>query len=580
VDLNSFPRAKVFPGIIRANLGRRRIESVKDTGHKIPLHSNGSRCKSKTCERFHGAHISRANVDFKLPKGIKYENVLTKFVGQKLQFFPKELVGLNADLSNSTFLPHLLDKSEVLTVGDEYLGFHLRTIGREKSYLQDKKTLIHLIDLSWKMSLERLPTHTFGANTFVFVRNLAHWKYLSNFLLTMSLHVERIVILTFDKNLLSQLIASTTSTTHASELKIKFQNLDPMVKSYSWKIFDGLRIKKLWCGSELKNFGYYRNRQLKLIPVKLKSFPIALLKPSIAIIKRIHFLLQVVPFHRFHKKSNFKKSDFFITTDAVWPQSLQARHAYQLETRNYRGLHFILSWDNAVTKGSLNGVRWPIFAWDEVQKRQFHDLHEIKPTKIETGSSIRYRYAEHEYPLHELNFPIWFTRSNQKYVYLCASPRVISPEEELSLIGDYLAEISSIYKGKILIKLHPDTEKKFLDKLLQEPFSKRVELVSVERNQKLKVNSHIDKKIVYMGALTTAIFRMGLNGRYLVPRKSSIYEVITERTPHHENLLQSLEGIRLLRLSKKKSFWYSMDPEKELCTLTNLIKHGITESKK
>jgi len=580
VHMNSFPRTSVFPRIIQANLGRRRIESVQDTGYKIPLHSDGSQCKSKSCERFHGIHISRVNVDFKLPKGIKFEKIFSKFLSKKFQFFPKSLVGLNSDLSKSRFLSLLLDKSEVLIAEDEYLGFHLRTIGREKSYLQDKNILIELVNLSWKLSLERLPTHTTKANTYIFVRNLAHWKYLSNFLLKLSLNVERIVILTFNKTLHDELIEEISSVSHASELRIKFQSIDPMHKSYSWKIFDGLRIKKLWFGSELKNYDLYRDRQIKLIPARLRIFPTSLLKPSIAVILKVHFLLSVVSFHRLNKKCKFKERDFFITTDAVWPQSPQARHAHQLEARNYNGLHFILSWDNAVTKGSLNGARWPIFAWDEVQKQQFHNLHEIKDGDIKTGSSIRYRYTKHEYPLHELNFPSWFNRSKQKYVYLCASPRVLALEEELTLIGDYISQISSSYKGKILIKLHPETKKLFAHKLFKQPYSNRIELVSLQRNQKHNSGRHTDKMIIYMGALTTAIFRMDLNGRYLIPRNSSMYQRITKRTPHTENFLESLEGVRLLRLSRKKSFWYNLDPEKEICSLSDLIKFGLAESKK
>jgi hypothetical protein len=580
VHMNSFPRTSVFPRIIQANLGRRRIESVQDTGYKIPLHSDGSQCKSKSCERFHGVHISRANVDFKLPKGIKFEKIFSKFISKKLQFFPKSLVGLNSDLSKSRFLSLMLDKSEVLIAEDEYLGFHLRTIGREKSYLQNKNTLIELINLSWKLSLERLPIHTTKANTFIFVRNLAHWQYLSNFLLKLSLNLDRIVVLTFDQTLHDQLIEKVSSVSHASELRIKFQSIDPMPKSYLWKIFDGLRIKKLWCGSELKKYDFYRDRQLKLIPVKLKNFPTSLLNPCIAVISKAHVLLTVATFHRYNHMWKFAERDFFITTDAVWPQSVQARHAYQLEARSYKGLHFILSWDNAVTKGSLNGVTWPIFAWDEIQKRQFHDLHEIKDGDIKTGSSIRYRYTKHEYPLNELNFPSWFKRSNQKYVYLCASPRVLAQEEEMTLIGDYLAQISPSYKGKILIKLHPDTDKSFVRKVFKQPYSKRIELVPLQGNQKQDSGRHINEMITYMGALTTAIFRMGLNGRYLIPRNSSIYQRITKRTPHTENLLESLEGVRLLRLSRKKSIWYNLDSEKEICALSDLINFGSAESKK
>lgn len=578
--INSFPRANVFPRIVQANLGRRRIESVQDTGYKIPLHSDGSQCKSKSCDRFHGVHISRANVDFKLPKGIKYEDIFSKFISQKFQFFPKSLIGLNADLSGSRFLPLLLDKSEVLTVEDEYLGFHLRTIGREKSYLQDVSTLIQLIDHAWKLSLERLPTYTTKANTFVFVRNLSHWKYLSHFIIKLSSNVNRIVILTFNRTLHDELIEQVSSHNHGSQLRIKFQFIDPMVKSYSWKIFDGLRIKKLWCGSNLRNYDLYRNRQMGQIPIKLRNFPTSLLKPSITVISRIHNLLQVVSFHKFNNKHKFKEEDFFITTDAVWPQSVQARHAYQLEARNFNGLHFILSWDNAVTKGSLKGTTWPILAWDEVQKQQFHELHELEKKNIKIGSSIRYRFTPHEYPLHDLNFPSWFNRSNQKYVYLCASPRVIAPEEELTLIGDYLAEISSSYMGKILIKLHPDNDKSFVDKLLKQPYVNRVALVSFEPNMKPTKSRSFDQKIVYMGTLTTAIFRMGPNGRYLVPKSSTTYQVIAKRTPHTENLLESLEGVRLLRLSRKKTFWYNLDPEEELCTFSNLINFGLTESKK
>ena len=525
-------------------------------------------------------HISRTNIDFKLPKGIKYEKILSKFVKQKFQFFPKALMGLNADSSNCIFLSPLLDKSEVLTAEDEYLGFHLRTIGREKSYLQNKKTLNQLINLSWKLSLERLPAYTPKANTYIFVRNLSHWKYLSSFLLEISLNVEQIVILTFNRDLHNKLIEDVSSSSHASELRIKFQSINSMPKSYTWKILDGLRIKKLWFGSELKNYDFYRDRQMKQIPERLRNFPTSLLKPLIAIISKAHVFLQVVSFHRFNKRHKFQKRDFFITTDAVWPQSVQARHVCQLEARNYNGLHFILSWDNAVTKGSLRGVRWPILAWDEVQKRQIHNLHEIKNENIKIGSSLRYRYSKDEYPLHELNFPSWFIRSNQKYVYLCASPRVVTLEEELTLLGDYLAEISSVYNGRILIKLHPDTDKSFVDELFLGPYSNRIELISIQRNQKRKGGGHIDTKIIYMGTLTTAIFRMGINGRYLVPRNSTIYQVISKRTPHTENLLQSLEGLRLLRLSRKKSFWYNMDSEKEMFALSHLIYLGLAESKK
>lgn len=576
----SLTGTSVFPRIVRANLGRRRIESVQDTGYRIPLHSDNSKCKSKSCKRFHGLHISRANVDFRLPKGIKYEKVFSKFLSRKFQFFPKALIGLNAELSGTRILSQLLDKSEVLTVEDEYLGFHLRTIGREKSYLQDKLTLIQLINLAWKLSLERLPTRTSETNVFIFVRNMAHWKYLSNFLVKISFNVERIVILTFTKTLHDALIEDLSSMSHPSELRIKFQYIEPMQKSLTWKILDGFRIKKLWCGSNLKNYDSYRNRQMRTIPIKLRNFPTGLLKPSIAVISKVNILLQAISFYRFNKKCNFKKSDFFITTDAVWPQSVQARHVFQLEARNYSGLHFILSWDNVVTKGSLSGVRWPILAWDEVQKRQLHNLHAIKNENIEIGSSLRYRYAKHEYPLHELEFPSWFNRSNQKYVYLCASPRVITMEEELILLGDYLAEISSLYKGKILIKLHPDSDKSFVDELSRQPFSNRIEFISAHRNQRPKGGIQIDTKIIYMGTLTTAIFRMGLNGRYLVPRKSTMYQAISNRTPHTENLLQSLEGTRLLRLSRKKSFWYNLDPEKEISALLNLIHSGLAKSRK
>jgi len=580
VHTKSFTGASVLPRIVQANLGRRRIESVQDTGYRIPLHSDNGQCKSKSCERFHGLHISRANVDFKLPKGIKYEKDFSKFLGRKFQFFPKALVGLNAELSGTRILSQLLDMSEVLIVEDEYLGFHLRTIGREKSYLQDKHTLTQSINLAWKLSLERLPTRASEANVYIFVRNMAHWKYLSNFLVKLSFNIERIVILTFKKTLHNELIEDLSSMSHPSELRIKFQYIKPMQTSLTWKIFDGFRIKKIWCGSNLKNYDSYRDRQMKTIPVKLRNFPTGLLKPSIAVISKVNILLQAISFYRFNKKYNFKKSDFFITTDAVWPQSTQARHVFQLEARNYNGLHFILSWDNVVTKGSLSGLRWPILAWDEVQKRQLHNLHDIKNGNVKIGSSLRFRYAKHEYPLHELEFPSWFKRSNQKYVYLCASPRVITTDEELDLLGDYLAEISSLYRGKILIKLHPEDDKSFVEELSRRPYSNRIELISAHRDQKPKGGILIDTKIIYMGTLTTAIFRMGLNGRYLIPRQSTLYQAIFKRTPHAENLLQALEGTRLLRLSRKKSFWYNFDPNKEISALSNLIHSGLAKSRK
>lgn len=122
----------------------------------------------------------------------------------------------------------------------------------------------------------------------------------------------------------------------------------------------------------------------------------------------------------------------------------------------------LFSWDNLSTKGSIHVLPDRVFVWNDLQKREARELHNVPASHIHVTGAARFdrfyamKPATHRNEFYKL---LGFNQSFPLITYLCSSKFVA--EEEFSFIKMWLDNIRHssdklTKNANVLVKSHPD----------------------------------------------------------------------------------------------------------------------------
>ena len=122
----------------------------------------------------------------------------------------------------------------------------------------------------------------------------------------------------------------------------------------------------------------------------------------------------------------------------------------------------LFSWDNLSTKGSIHVLPDRVFVWNDLQKREARELHNVPASHIHVTGAARFDQFYAMKPATSRNDFYKLLDFNQSFpliTYLCSSKFVA--EEEFSFIKMWLDRIRHssdelIKNANVLVKSHPD----------------------------------------------------------------------------------------------------------------------------